>query len=221
MQSVFDISKHWHDPNPELKRAIVLVLGVLGIESFAFLLKDSAIPFPPIIFLGLFRACDISLFLFLGLWPIRGDDISEVIKDSVAVAVIFALAGLFFLAFWKIALGSSLLKIDDKIFHQSGHIVIAFYITSCLLSPIAEELIFRGVLYRKMRNELNVWVCIGAVSFLFALIHLFANKQAIGPFLGSLIFCFGYEKTKSILTPILLHIIGNLIIFLSPFLCFI
>ena len=220
MYSVFSISKRWYDPVSSLTRAILLILAVLGIESFAFLLKNNSLPFSPIYFLGLLRLTDISLLLIWGPWSLRVDDISLRIKESLTEAVSFALASIVFLGFWKIIFGSPLLKIDDKIFHQNGLIVAAFYITSCLLSPMAEELIFRGIVYRKMRNEWNMWICIFIVSLFFALIHLFFNNKIFIPFLGSLIFCLGYEKTKFILTPILLHIIGNLIIFLSPFLSF-
>ncbi len=218
MQDIFNISKSWHDPLPSLKRVIILILAVLFVESFAFLLKDHSFPFSKIYLLGLLRAADIFILLVWGPWSFKGIDISKVVKDALVVTSLFAWAGLLFLMTWKIVFGSSMLKLDHRLFNQTGPALIAFYATACFLSPVAEELIFRGILYRTMREKLRVWISILVVSSLFAFIHYYISGQAIMPFLGGLIFCIGYEKTKFILTPILLHISGNLIIFFSPFL---
>ncbi len=51
----------------------------------------------------------------------------------------------------------------------------------------------------------------------FASIHILFSNAVLFPLLGSVVFCVGYEVTKTILTPILLHISGNLIIYMSPF----
>ena len=218
MQDIFNISKSWHDPLSSLKRVITLILAILFVESFAFLLKDHSFPFLKIYLLqGLLRGADIFILLVWGPWSFKGIDISRVIKDALVVTSFFAGAGLLFLVTWKIVFGSSMLKLDHRLFDQTIPALIAFYATACFLSPVAEELIFRGILYRAMRERFRFWICILVVSSLFAFIHYYFSGQALMPFLGSLVFCIGYEKTKFILTPILLHISGNLIIFLSPF----
>jgi hypothetical protein len=93
-----------------------------------------------------------------------------------------------------------------------------FFINACLISPVVEEVFFRGILYRGLRQLLDVWVSILIISLLFSLIHLHFSGQALVPFLGSLIFCVGYEKNKAISTPVLLHIGGNILIFASGWL---
>jgi len=191
------------------------------VETIAFQFKDKLFPFPPIYLQGLLRAADILILLIFGPWSYEVPAISKAVKESFVVTLFFAVAGLFFLTGWKIVFGSSMLKLDVKTFHHMGSTLIAFYVISCLLSPIAEELFFRGIFYRKMREKWNTWICIGVVSSLFAIPHYYFNGQALLPFSGSLVFCIGYEKTKFILAPILLHISGNLIIYLSPFLRFI
>ena len=80
----------------------------------------------------------------------------------------------------------------------------------------AEELVFRGILYRGMRS---VWPAVPSVlvnSLAFACLHFLFSGQAVLPFVGSLVFCVGYEKTKHILAPVLLHVFGNLIIYAAP-----
>lgn len=224
MQSALSVSKSWYDPRAGLKRIILLILAVLFVESFAFLLQGEDLPFSPIYLLAAIRALDILILWIWGSWSFKGIDLSKAVRDACAITLFFSGAGFLFLIMWKNTFGSSLLKLNSGIYDQSGAIIISFFMTSCLLSPVAEELFFRGLLYRNLREKWNPLLSIGFVSILFASIHFFTTKQVSGaflPFLGSLIFCSGYEKTKFILTPILLHISGNLIIYMSPFLPFI
>ncbi|MDY7034605.1 MAG: type II CAAX endopeptidase family protein [Thermodesulfobacteriota bacterium] len=221
MQDIFSIPKRWHDPVSSLTRASILILTILVVEYFAFVLKDTYFPFPSIYLLAFLRAADLLILLTWGPWIFKGSGISKRIKEAAIVTLFFTVSGLLFLICWKNIFGASMLRLNDMIFHQRASELIAFYITSCLLSPVVEEFIFRGILYRKVREKWNMWICIGVISTIFALIHLYFNGRALMPFLGSLIFCLGYEKTKFILAPIFLHISGNMIIFLSPFIPFI
>ena len=221
MQNLFSISKGWYDPVSGLTRAITVIFAVLVVESSAFLLRDKYPQVSPIFLLGFIRAVDISILLMWGPWSFKKTDIAKAVKDTLFITLFFTVSGLLFLICWKNVFGSSMLRVNNRIFRQNWDILIAFYITRCLISPVAEELVFRGILYRKMREKWNWWISTGVVSLVFALIHLYFNNQSLVPFLGSLIFCFGYEKTKFILAPIFLHISGNLIILLSPFLSFI
>jgi membrane protease YdiL (CAAX protease family) len=224
MQSIFAISRCWYDSGSSLKRTVLLILAILVVESLAFPLAEIHLAFSPIYLLAFLRATDILILVIWGSWHFRGPDITKPVKDALLVTLVFVGAGLVFLTAWKSVFGSSMLKWDGAIFNQSRPTLIIFYITSCLLSPVAEELFFRGLLYRTVRDKWNVLCSIGVVSIVFAWIHYFITKNAVEallPFLGSLIFCVGYEKTKFILAPILLHVSGNLIIYLSPFLGFI
>jgi membrane protease YdiL (CAAX protease family) len=225
MQNILNISKSWHDHIPSLKRIILLILAILFVEFFVLLLKGQRLPFSQNYLLVFLRAADVFILAIWGPWSFKGLDIWKVVKDALIVTLFFAGAGFVLLMGWKQFYGSSLLKISyEKGFFNNQFIAVAFFTTRCLISPVAEELFFRGIIYRKIREKLNVWICMAVVSSIFALIHFYFSRQLLAglmPFLGSVVFCLGYEKTKFILTPILLHISGNFIIFFSPFLRFI
>lgn len=52
------------------------------------------------------------------------------------------------------------------------HSIILFVITSCIIAPIAEELIFRGVIYQRLRvSGLNIHLVILITSIVFCLFH--------------------------------------------------
>ncbi len=80
------------------------------------------------------------------------------------------------------------------------------------VSPVTEELFFRGLVYRRIRTRLGPAAAAGLVSGGFAGLHAVFGGPFLLPLAGSLVFCAGYEKDKHILTPILLHISGNLLL---------
>jgi len=82
-----------------------------------------------------------------------------------------------------------------------------------LLAPIAEELIFRGILLSRLVRSMAMWWAIGAQAALFALIHL-GDPNAIAAIPGIMIIgmVLGYAaiKTGSLSVPLYLHAGVNL-----------
>ena len=81
-------------------------------------------------------------------------------------------------------------------------------ITTCIGAPLAEELLFRGLIHRRLRKVLNVVPAMIISSLLFGIIH--GNIiQAIYATLIGLICAFVYEKFKNLWAPIILHAAAN------------
>jgi membrane protease YdiL (CAAX protease family) len=88
-----------------------------------------------------------------------------------------------------------------------------------LIAPIAEELLYRGLFLSKLINQkLNKHLAIFIIAILFVILHSFVFENTMASKIGIIqIFLdatlFGYARltTKSILTPIIMHITGNLI----------
>lgn len=77
-----------------------------------------------------------------------------------------------------------------------------------ILAPIAEELIFRGLVYLRLRDYLGVKNAIVISSLLFGIYH--GNVvQGIYAFSMGMLFAYGMEKFKSLWAAILLHMAGN------------
>jgi len=84
--------------------------------------------------------------------------------------------------------------------------LVAFYI---VIGPVAEEFIFRGVLYPFFKQRSHPILAWFLVSFLFALVHW--DLVAFSPlFLLALILTWLYELTDNLLAPIAAHALFNL-----------
>lgn len=94
----------------------------------------------------------------------------------------------------------------DKITEQYQY-VLAF-LTLVVIAPVAEEVLFRGYLYGKLRGAAPTWVAILATSLLFGLVH-FQWNVGIDVFILSIVLCSLREVTGSINAGILLHMIKN------------
>lgn len=90
----------------------------------------------------------------------------------------------------------------------SGREIVAAFIPLVLLTPLAEETIFRGFLFKGFRRHLPFWLTALAVSALFGLAHGQWNV-GLDVFVMSLVSCYLIERTKSIWPSIFLHVIKN------------
>lgn len=99
--------------------------------------------------------------------------------------------------------------------NQRFELILAF-ITLVVIAPVAEEILFRGYLYGKLKKYVPIWVAILATSLLFGAIHG-AWNLAIDTFVLSIILCLLRESTGSIWSSILLHMAKNGIAFFILF----
>lgn len=85
--------------------------------------------------------------------------------------------------------------------------LIAF-VTLVIIAPVAEEMLFRGYLYGRLRKWVPFWVAALATSILFGVIHGSWNV-GIDTFLLSMFLCSLREVTGSIWAGIVVHMIKN------------
>jgi membrane protease YdiL (CAAX protease family) len=77
-----------------------------------------------------------------------------------------------------------------------------------LLAPVAEELAFRGLLYRGLRQVTRPLPAAVVSSLIFAVMHTHLAQGAWALGLG-LLLAFAYEQTRSLLAPMLVHALFN------------
>lgn len=106
------------------------------------------------------------------------------------------------------------LKVQDYFSNQTQEQLLASQLAVQIIGlgilvPVAEELIFRGLLYARIRRTLPVWASVLTASVIFALYH--GNMiQILFAFPMAIILTLLYEKGKWISYPILFHMGVNL-----------
>lgn len=90
----------------------------------------------------------------------------------------------------------------------AGQSPILLILATVILAPLAEELIFRGMVYERMKHYLGIPVSIVLTSLLFGLYH--GNMiQFIYATLVGLLLAYYYEKSGSLLASIIAHMAMN------------
>lgn len=89
---------------------------------------------------------------------------------------------------------------------------VLYFVVGGLISPVAEEIFFRGVVYGFLRR----WGVIAAVpgsTFVFVAPHLPAGGIPVAQIVGGVLFAAAYEVEGNLLVPITIHVLGNTAIF--------
>ena len=84
----------------------------------------------------------------------------------------------------------------------------AILVMAIIVAPVAEEIIFRGYLYPVGKKYLGAFVSALVTAVLFAILH---GHAASIPALFTLALCLAlsYEKTGSLLVPMIMHAVFN------------
>ncbi|MGB4759241.1 MAG: CPBP family intramembrane glutamic endopeptidase [Candidatus Saccharimonadales bacterium] len=105
----------------------------------------------------------------------------------------------------------------------AGSGLLLVFLALAILPPLAEEFIFRGVLYTGLRKKFSfVWTTL-IVSVIFGSLHLTASSDgplwiaAVDTAILSFFLCYLREKTGSIWAGVTLHFVKNFIAFVTLF----
>lgn len=79
-----------------------------------------------------------------------------------------------------------------------------FMIIPAIIAPILEEIIFRKIIFGALYKRMNFFIAALLSAFVFGIIHGEPEHILIYASMG-LVFAYVYVKTKSILTPIIVH----------------
>ena len=88
----------------------------------------------------------------------------------------------------------------------------------CLSAPVGEEVIYRGILYPALREKFGAAKAILISAAIFAVMHNILAMRLFPPvsqFIGGLIFAYAYEKSNSLVYPVVYHACGNGLLFVA------
>lgn len=96
---------------------------------------------------------------------------------------------------------------------QGEYFAPLFLLSTCITGPIIEELICRGLVMRTFFKDSRYGLDIVASGLVFCMGHILGLPWSVldflGFFIGGMVFAGLFRLTKSIVYPILLHVIWN------------
>jgi membrane protease YdiL (CAAX protease family) len=171
----------------------------------------------------------ISYFLIAGLFLLlfirdikkRGLYKDKCEKTGILPYILMALSvgafSLFFVTFANITkiyeIFPSMLANDTLI---TGQNPILVFIMISIITPICEELFFRGMLFKRLRGMMSFVPAAIISALFFGLAHVSPPQIIYTGILGFL-FAYVYEKYGSILVPMFCHFALNTVIFITNY----
>jgi uncharacterized protein len=115
-------------------------------------------------------------------------------------------AGFVFQANWTGVMRMRLPQEPEKVFF--------YFLASCVAGPFVEEMFFRGLVYGFFRRW-GVMTATAASVFLFVAAHAFSGMAPRAA--GGIVFALSYEKERNLMAPVVIHILGNMVVFSFSF----
>lgn len=128
---------------------------------------------------------------------------SDLLKEMVGIVIL----NIFF-SYGMLYFSNFILDISLSI-NLFNSFLTGSLITTIFISPLSEELIFRGVFLNRLRLVVPVTFAVLISSLLFASLHSFGS--IFSAFIFAMCVAILYIKTDDILVPILVHFLNNLI----------
>jgi membrane protease YdiL (CAAX protease family) len=128
---------------------------------------------------------------------------------AIAFPWIFGLLALVATVGPKFGIHPSAETIHELIFlEQRGPVLVMTVLLACIVGPIAEEIVFRGILYSTLRRRCSRSMAMLLSGSLFAAVHTnaigFLPIVALGALLAD-----RYERTGSLASSIAIHVVHN------------
>lgn len=86
---------------------------------------------------------------------------------------------------------------------------IVAFVAAVVISPIYEEIFYRGFIYRWLRTRMGLGWGLMLSSLIFTIIHIPTYNAMPVNFLGGVIFAWAYERTHSIWPGVIIHGLSN------------
>jgi len=143
---------------------------------------------------------DRSLFT---IGEVQRSDFSKFLMLAIAISISYSVIG-------------THLEIEENpilsAFDSSIASIILSFITVCLLAPVIEELVYRGVLFSLLKKlRFNDTLLIFVSTLLFTAVHShYDTADLIFVFVVGVLLGYARFKTKGLLLPIAIHFTANL-----------
>lgn len=130
-----------------------------------------------------------------------------------AVVMSYAAFFLVYLVFYILAGRGPVSAESERLRDLGGGYLALTVLVTVVLAPVFEELFFRGLFYPTLRRRVGVWGAIVLNGVIFGALHM-QPVFMLSLVLVGMVLAFLYEKTESLVAPMLAHSLYNLAVVL-------
>lgn len=202
----------------EIKTVLISVVVVAVIESAVGIAALTG-AYSSILLLGAARLLEAALIVLIVSTRERG-------LSSIGLTPSGMFSGLKRGLVWSAGFGTIVLLVSAAVFAAginpitlihtrlpAGRNEIAlFFLIEGMISPVAEEIFFRGIIYGFLRRW-GMFTAVVLSTLLFVLAHIAGSGFPLPQITGGILFAVAYEKEGNLTVPITIHILGNMAIF--------
>jgi membrane protease YdiL (CAAX protease family) len=99
--------------------------------------------------------------------------------------------------------------LDESLIWGSARELVETSIDYVVLTPVLEEILFRGLLFFTLRNRFGAWQAALLSSLLFSAVHFYSLPGFLMTFWSGFVWAIGFERAHSLLPGIIAHAIYN------------
>ena len=202
----------------EIKTVLISVVMVAVIEA-AVGIAASMGAYSSILLLGAARLFEAVLIVLIVLIRERG-------LSSIGLTPSSMFSGLKRGLVWSAGFGTIVLLVSAALFAAGinpitlihtrlpagRNEIVLFFVIGGMISPVAEEIFFRGIIYGFLRRW-GVFAAVALSTLAFILAHPAGSGFPLPQITGGILFAVAYEKEGNLIVPITIHTLGNIAIF--------
>ena len=147
------------------------------------------------------------IFKLRGEVPHIGGDISQALSPEILKMVVFIVVLNIFFSYGMLYLADFILKVSPIHNFFNSFLTVSLFAT-IFISPISEELIFRGVFLNRLKYIVPPLFAVLISSLLFAALHSYG--AIFSAFIFAVCVSIIYLKTDNIFAAIIAHFLNNL-----------
>jgi membrane protease YdiL (CAAX protease family) len=170
-----------------------------------------------LLFIGIVRAIEIVLFIrIVGLnaLGLEKDRFFPGIIRGLVWSFAFGLLVIIIAEGFWLSSGKNFLRLFRSELPENSIERVLFFCIGGWIAPVAEEIFFRGIIYGFFRR----WGVLAAILLSTAIFFVAHTKAGLPQWVGGILFAIAYESEGNLMTPIVIHCLGNMAIFMVYFL---
>ena len=174
--------------------------------------------------------CDMVLMAGFGTWyyfrerqyPFRPNYKSAFSLKNIGYIIVMGVLGQYasnlIATLTGVLISSAMDSYEDlaQNFDLSTASPVLMILAVCIVGPIAEELVFRGMIFGKLRRAFSFWPAAIISGIMFGVFHMNIMQGVYASVLGVLL-AYVYEKTQTIFGSIFFHIVFNASSYITDF----